>query len=111
MNTEEKDKENTEETMAQYVEEDNTPKTATYAPDEQRPDHTVEGTQPGDQALEKGQPHKGYSTDPAQGKWDASLPLADEDMDRPGQGAAEGEDLKESYEKAEQTKQAQSGRE
>jgi hypothetical protein len=51
--------------------------------------------------LEQAQPRKGYSTDPAQGKDEASLHLADEDMDRTNEDPEqEAENLKESYEKS-----------
>lgn len=51
--------------------------------------------------LEKKQPYKGYSTDPGQSKTDASLHLADEDMDKKNEDPiAKAKNLKESYEMA-----------
>jgi hypothetical protein len=47
--------------------------------------------------LEKQEPHKGYSTDPKQSKTEASLHLADEDMDKPNEDPVkEAKNLKES---------------
>lgn len=51
--------------------------------------------------LEKEQPYKGYSTNPKQSKTNASLHLADEDMDKKNEDPiAKAKNLKESYEMA-----------
>jgi hypothetical protein len=62
----------------------------------------VEGTE---LFLEKKAPEKGYSTDPAQGKTDVSLQLADEDRDRHQDPVKEARDLQESYEMHEKSQQ------
>lgn len=63
----------------------------------------VEGTE---LPLEKKAPEKGYSTDPAQGKTDVSLQLADEDRDRHQDPLKEARELQESYQRhEEQSKQ------
>lgn len=59
----------------------------------------VEGTE---QVLEKKSPEKGYSTDPAQGKTDVSLQLADEDRDRHQDPLLEAQGLQESYQQHEE---------
>lgn len=54
--------------------------------------------------LEHKNKEEGYSTDPAQGDAEMSLPLADEDKDRyQDDPAAEAENLKESYDMAGET--------
>lgn len=54
----------------------------------------LEGTE---QPLEHKAPEKGYSTDPAQGKTDVSLHLADEDKDRIIDPEKEAKELQESF--------------
>lgn len=46
---------------------------------------------------------EGYSTDPAQGNTDVSLPLADEDRDRHQDPQKEAKELQESFEMHEET--------
>jgi|GEM_PF-6720989 len=50
-----------------------------------------------EQPLEQKAPEKGYSTDPAQGKTDVSLHLADEDRDRTIDPEKEAKELQESF--------------
>lgn len=73
----------------------------TYDPDRYLPSATDGGEYEEGVPLEQAEPGKGYSTDPAQGKWSASLQLADEDMDRrPENPEDEARNLQESYEKS-----------
>ncbi len=59
--------------------------------------HTEERLAGTEQPLEQKAPEKGYSTDPAQGKTDVSLHLADEDQDRHLDSEKEARELQESY--------------
>jgi hypothetical protein len=64
----------------------------------------LEADQLEEKPLEQKDPEAGYSTDPAQGDAEMSLPLADEDKDRyQDDPAAEADNLKESYEMAEES--------
>ncbi|MCY7349507.1 MAG: hypothetical protein LH606_02405 [Cytophagaceae bacterium] len=60
----------------------------------------VEGTE---KPLEQKNPAEGYSTNPAQGHTDVSLPLADEDRDRHQDPQKEASELQESFELHEET--------
>ncbi len=60
--------------------------------------HAEEPIQGTEAPLEQKAPEKGYSTDPAQGKTDVSLQLADEDRDRHQDPQKEAQELQESYE-------------
>lgn len=79
-----------------------------YDPDKQVPKEDIKN-QPTDlhdevkkeNVLEDKEPDKGYSTDPEQSKTEASMHLADEDMDKPADDPiADAKNLKESYEMA-----------
>ncbi|MBC7892417.1 MAG: hypothetical protein H7Y12_09405 [Sphingobacteriaceae bacterium] len=59
--------------------------------------HAEESLAGTEQPLEQKAPEKGYSTDPAQGKTDVSLHLADEDQDRTIDLEKEAKELQESF--------------
>lgn len=85
-----------------YQEKESEPET--YDPDRYLPTSTSEQPYEPEKPLEDRKPDEGYSTNPAQGKEEASLHLADEDMDRrPIDPLKEAKNLKESYEKSQKT--------
>lgn len=96
-----KTRDNEDNSMAHYqssnTTKQNEPKT--YDPDDQKPETTIEvGQGYRDVPLEDSDPDKGYSANGGQAKWEATLPLADEDMDRRQSDQNKNEDLQESYE-------------
>ncbi|GHB73218.1 hypothetical protein [Persicitalea jodogahamensis] len=87
--------------LAHALNEEKENKPKSYDPDRYLPTATSEQEYEPEKPLEEKEPDEGYSTNPAQGKEEASLHLADEDMDRrPENPLEEAENLKESYEKS-----------
>ncbi|GAB3174177.1 hypothetical protein [Telluribacter humicola] len=96
-----KNRDNEDNSMAHYVSEDNVKdqKPMTYDPDDNMPKTTTGvGQDYRDVPLEESDPDKGYSANGGQAKWEATLPLADEDMDRRQSDEKKNEDLQDSYE-------------
>ncbi len=104
MQNENKVEDTQDNSLAHAVNEEKEPKPKTYDPDRYLPTATSKEEYEPEKPLEEKEPDEGYSTDPAQGKEEASLHLADEDMDRrPENPQEEAENLKESYEKSQKT--------
>ena len=106
METDKKVEKEQDNTLAHVTKANNDKEPGSYDPDRYLPKATNSDEYKEGVPLEDAKPSEGYSTDPAQGKWSASLHLADEDMDRrlddPQQ---EAENLKESYEKSKENTQ------
>ena len=97
----ENDKKGQDNTLAHVTKEEKEKKPESYDPDRYLPSATSGEEYEEGVPLEQAEPQEGYSTDPAQGKWSASLHLADEDMDRRLEDPEkEAQNLKESYEKS-----------
>ena len=95
-----------DETLAHVIPEEKDQEPATYNPDRYIPKATSGQEYEEGVPLEHAKPDEGYSTDPAQGKWSASLHLADEDMDRRLEDPLkEAQNLKESYNKSQKNSQ------
>ncbi len=104
MENEDKLEDTQDNSLAHVVNEEKENKPKTYDPDRYLPTATSEEPYEPEKPLEDKEPDEGYSTNPAQGKEEASLHLADEDMDRrPDDPMKEAENLKESYEKSQKT--------
>ncbi len=101
METDQKVEKEQDNTLAHVTKEKNEEKSGSYDPDRYLPSATNGKEYEEGVPLEDAEPNKGYSTDPAQGKWSASLHLADEDMDRRlDDPQEEAKNLKESYDKS-----------
>ena len=95
-----------DETLAHVISETSDQEPTTYNPDKYVPKATNGEEYEEGVPLEDAKPDEGYSTDPAQGKWGASLHLADEDMDRRlDDPLEEAKNLKESYNKSQKNSQ------
>lgn len=106
METNNKVERENDETLAHVTYETSELKPATYDPDKYVPKATSGEEYAEGVPLEDAEPNEGYSTDPAQGKWSASLHLADEDMDRRLEDPLEeAKNLKESYDKSQKNSQ------
>ena len=106
METNDKVEKEQDETMAHLIAEKSDHQPATYDPDKYVPKATNGEEYEEGVPLEDAKPDEGYSTDPAQGKWGASLHLADEDMDRRLEDPLEeAENLKESFDKSQKNSQ------
>lgn len=106
METDNKVEKEQDETLAHVIPEEKDQEPATYNPDRYIPKATSGQEYEEGVPLEHAKPDEGYSTDPAQGKWSASLHLADEDMDRRLEDPLEeAKNLKESYNKSQKNSQ------
>lgn len=106
METNDQVKKEQDETLAHVVNEQSDQEPATYNPDKYVTKATNGEEYEDGVPLEDAKPDEGYSTDPAQGKWGASLHLADEDMDRRLEDPLEeAKNLKESYNKSQKNSQ------
>jgi len=101
METDKKVEKEQDNTLAHVTSQEKGNTATSYNPDQYLPSATQEEEYEAGKPLEEAEPNEGYSTDPAQGKWSASLHLADEDMDRHlDDPQEEAQNLKESYEKS-----------
>ncbi len=106
METNNKVEKEKDETLAHVTQKNSDKEPATYNPDKYVPKATNGQEYEEGVPLEDAKPQEGYSTDPAQGKWSASLHLADEDMDRRQEDPLEeAKNLKESYDKSQKNSQ------
>ncbi|HEV7349046.1 hypothetical protein [Telluribacter sp.] len=105
-----KNRDTEDNSMAHYRSDSDADKPATYDPDDQKPETTI-GVGQGyrDVPLEESDPDKGYSANGGQGKWESTLPLADEDMDRRQSDQQKNEDLQDSYEKMQRNNNKEEG--
>ncbi|MPR35453.1 hypothetical protein [Salmonirosea aquatica] len=103
METDKKVENEQDNTLAHVTNQGKEKDTESYDPDRYVPSATSGEEHEEGVPLEEAEPDEGYSTDPAQGKWSASLHLADEDMDRRlDDPLKEAKNIQESYEKSEQ---------
>ncbi len=104
MENENKVKNTQDNSLAHAINEEKEGKPKTYDPDRYVLTNDSKQEYEPEKPLEQKEPNEGYSTNPAQGKEEASLHLADEDMDRrPDDPMKEAENLKESFEKSQKT--------
>ncbi|WP_373512536.1 hypothetical protein [Persicitalea sp.] len=111
MDNDSKSEDTQDNSLAHALKEKKEDKPKTYDPDRYLPTSTSEQPYEPEKPLEEKDPSDGYSTNPAQGKEEASLHLADEDMDRRLEDPVkEAENLKESLEKSKKTSARESGK-